>query len=129
MKWIQYEISSRINNFTTGLRNLWKWKKIIWQDRDWDYFFTYQILKKKLEFQRDHFEQNGWHDKSDNDVKTLNECIELINKVQHEVYIDEAINLESDWTEKVLIEAENKHNEARKELFEKLEKNIEHWWD
>ena len=41
-----------------GFKNLFRWFPIIWQDRDWDHYFIYSVLRKKLkqmeDFQRDH---------------------------------------------------------------------------
>lgn len=35
-------------NIKNGIRNLIKWFKIIWNDRDWDEYFIYKILYHKL---------------------------------------------------------------------------------
>ena len=41
-----------------GIKNLIRWFPVIWKDRDWDHWFIYEILRKKLklteDFQRDH---------------------------------------------------------------------------
>ena len=44
------------------IRNLIRWIPIIWKDRDWDFYFTYEILKKKLEFQAEFTRKYGHHE-------------------------------------------------------------------
>jgi len=56
-----YDIRRRIESVTrwvgpraikNGLKSLWYWFPVIWQDRDFDYFFTLHVLRhslKKLE--------------------------------------------------------------------------------
>jgi hypothetical protein len=31
-----------------GLTNFWKWRKVIWNDRDWDWAYLYQAIEFKL---------------------------------------------------------------------------------
>lgn len=38
-----------MKNIIRGIKNIWKWLPIIWQDRDWDYGFMLKILVFKLE--------------------------------------------------------------------------------
>ena len=59
------------------------------------------------------------------------ECVELINKVQNEVYIDEAIEGLSveNWTDEMFNQAIKKHDDTKKELFKQLETGMETWWD
>jgi flagellar biosynthesis chaperone FliJ len=37
-----------LKNFKKGIKNLWKWAPIIYKDRDWDDFYIFEMLKKKL---------------------------------------------------------------------------------
>lgn len=60
--------------FGRGVKNLWTWRKIIWNDRQWDYAFFYDILYKKLEVMEEYFstEENCWsvnHLKYAEDIK------------------------------------------------------------
>ena len=118
----------KIKTIITGLRNLWRWRKTLYYDRDWDYYFIYEILKTKLKFQHEHFVKYGYHEDSSKDAEQILECIDLIDKVQNEYYIDQAM-MKQVWVKEELEEAEKKHNDARKQLFKLLEENIEHWWD
>lgn len=121
-------LRTKIRSIATGLSNIWKWRKVIYNDRNWDYWFIYQILKTKLEFQADHFAKNGYHESAGEDIKEIRECIELIDKVQNEYYLDELFKQDKFSLDEANL-AEEKHNSARKQLFSRLEKNIEGWWD
>jgi hypothetical protein len=118
----------RIKSIITGLKNIWKWRKAIYRDRDWDYWFIYQILKTKLEHQADHIEQYGMHENKTRDVAQMRDVIRLIDIVQNEKIIDEALKADK-WSEELFDETDKRHNEAKKELFTKLHDGIDHWWD
>ena len=118
----------RIRSIITGLKNLWKWRKVIYHDRNCDYWFIYEILKTKLEYQANHIEKNGTHENSDKYVADMREVIKLIDIVQNEKMIDEAVKADK-WSDELFNEADRKHNEAKKELFTKLHDGIDYWWD
>lgn len=118
----------RIRSIIEGLTNLWKWRRAIYQDRNWDHWFIYQILKTKLEYQANHIEKNGTHENSDRYVLQMREVIGLIDIVQNEKIIDEALQADK-WSQELFEETERKHNEAKKELFTKLHDGIDYWWD
>ena len=33
------------------IKNIIRWIPVLWNDRDWDYHYTFEILKTKLKFQ------------------------------------------------------------------------------
>jgi hypothetical protein len=37
MYWKTHYITSPLRGFTKGVSNLWRWRKIVWEDRWWDY--------------------------------------------------------------------------------------------
>lgn len=121
----------RIRNILTGLKNIWKWRKVIYKDRDWDYWFVYEILKTKLQFQADHLIQYGHHENAEVYAKQILECVDLIDKVQNEYYVDTALTglWDHEWTYEMFKETIHKQDEAKKLLFKTLEDNIEYWWD
>lgn len=121
----------KLKNILTGLKNLWKWRKVIYKDRDWDSWYIFEILKTKLKFQAEHFIKYGYHESSSVEAKRMLECVDLIDKVQNEYYIEEGIKGLSDleWSDAMFKEATEKHDEAKKRLFEMIEDNIERWWN
>lgn len=126
---VLFDIRYKMRQFIQGIKNLIKWRKTIWYDRDFDYFYVYEILKKKLEFQRDHIQKYHHHENFQRDIDTLNECIELIDDVQYEECISIELNADQSWTKEMFQRAEECHNTKRKKLFQKIEENIEFWWD
>lgn len=77
-----------IKTFYRNIKRIISWFPVIWSDRDYDYTFTYEILKKKLQTQKKYFiELNGQHHTKD--VKDLDIAINLIDKLIGEHYIDE----------------------------------------
>lgn len=109
------------------IKNIIRWIPILWKDRDWDYWHTFEILKTKLKFQSEHFRKHGYHESSERDAEKMELCIRLIDKVQNEYYLDKA--LRQDFTDEVMISAVIKHDKAKRILFKLLEQNIESWWD
>ena len=103
-----------------GLKNLWRWRKVIWNDRDYDYYYIYEVLKQKLIFQRDHLRKYGFHSNSEADANDIEQVIQLIQALQDEKFYD---------TDAPLEEQINDANAARKKLFDLLEYRIEYWWD
>jgi hypothetical protein len=116
----------RIKQFFRRIYNLYRWFSIIWKDRDWDYWHTLEILKTKLKFQSEHFRKHGYHISSEREAEKMELCVRLIDKVQNEYYLDEALGLVTD---EVMINAINKHDKAKRILFKLLEQNIEKWWN
>lgn len=124
-----FNIREKIQLLKEGIANLYRWRKVIYRDKDFDHWYIYEILKTKLEFQAEFLRKNGMHEAANNDVAKIKECIGLIDKVQHEYYIDEFLRSKEPWSKDSSDQAIENHNNARKELFKLLEENIEDWWD
>ena len=119
-----------MNKIITGLSNFWKWRKVIYNDRDWDHYFIYEILKTKLENMSDHFSKYGMRERDTTDSETMMHCVRLIEKIQNEECADEAIKqmMAEKWDQEIAMKYEAKHDKLRKSLFDILDKNIEYWW-
>ena len=113
-----------IRQFSIGVRNIIKWIPVLYKDRDWDFYYVYNILQKKLEFTekaiRDSSLENGAM--YANKIRT---AIKLIEIVRDEKYLDEFL-IEDDWT--TIKKAIDKHDKAKKLLFNYLHHYIEQWW-
>jgi len=129
MKDLYYTIKQRIRLYREGITNLYRWRKVIYRDKDFDHWYIYEILKTKLQFQVEHIRKYGMHESANEDVAKIRECIELLDKVQNEYYIDEFLRSKAGWDQDSSEQAIQKHDNARKELFKLLEENIEDWWD
>ena len=53
--WWNNSIMYPIRKFRKGISNLWKWRKIIWEDRWWDYYYLLEILRFKLKDMEEHW--------------------------------------------------------------------------
>jgi hypothetical protein len=121
-------IKWKIRYFIEGVRNLIKWRKVIYHDKDFDHFFIYEILKTKLQFQAEHLKKYGYHTSAESDANKIMECVGLIEEVQNELIMDAALDCE-DKSYASLKAAQEKHDATRKKLFETISDNIENWWD
>jgi hypothetical protein len=72
--------------------------------------------------------KNGIHTCAEYNADRMMLAVRLIEKVQNEEYLEALINDDNLTGEKIRA-AYNKHNKARKLLFNILEQNIEQWWD
>jgi len=118
----------RIKNKIKQVRNVLRWIPIIWRDRDWDYYFIYEILKQKLKHVEQHTAKHGHYFNSEGDAESLRIAIEMIEKVQHEYHIDKYLS-GGEWDHNGMVQSMEDHDKARQELFQYLSDNIEKWWD
>jgi len=119
-----WKIKSKIRQ----IRNVIRWIPIIWRDRDWDYYFIYEILKQKLINQEQYIREQGIHVFNKADADSIKTAIEMINKVQYEHYVDEYLS-SGEWDHNGMVKSLEDHDKARQELFQYLSDNIEKWWD
>ena len=75
-----------LRNVKYGLQNLWKWKNIIYKDRDWDWTFLYRIMAYKMECMAAHMEEYGFHTNQEVTVSELRECAKRLLRVEEENY-------------------------------------------
>jgi hypothetical protein len=89
------EFIHRLRRIVKKTRNIIRWIPILWHDEDWDFYYIYNILQKKLEFVKkdmlkSHLENSELYA---NKIRT---AIRLIEIVRDEKYLDEYL-LENDW--------------------------------
>lgn len=83
----------RITNFFTSIHNLIIWFKVIWNDRDHDYSFIYNILQFKLNKQAQNMIKTNYTETSLRDAELMLTCVNLIELIKTEYYIDELNDL------------------------------------
>ena len=118
----------KIKSIIRQIRKLVRWIPIIWRDRDWDYYFIYEILKQKLIDQEEYIRKDGIHLYNQEDASSIKKAIEMIEIVQTEYHIDKYLT-EKEWTKGGLDKSVKDHDNAKEELFKYLSDNIEKWWD
>lgn len=79
-------IGWRIREFRRSINSLIRWFPIIWEDRDWDDYFIWEILKNKLRWQAKYIGDRDLHTRAQLDAKRMRWCANLIDKVQDEFY-------------------------------------------
>ena len=119
----------RIKNKIRQVRKLIRWVPIIWKDRDWDYYFVYEILKQKLIDTEKYIRKDGVHIFNNEDADSILKAIELIDKVQTEYHLDKYLSEATEWNREGIDKAVEDHDKVKQELFQHLNDNIEKWWD
>ena len=84
----------RIRDFLTSCNNIIKWAPTIWKDRDWDDGFIFDILQKKIEFQRKEIIYANRHTRVDRDNRDMTIVLNLIERVKEEYYNTEYLDYE-----------------------------------
>ena len=71
------------------IKNLIRWFPVIVKDRDYDYYFIFEILKTKLKHQAKYIGDRDIHVNAKRDSEIMMLCVRLIDKIQSEYYTDE----------------------------------------
>ena len=76
-------------NIKYGIENLIKWFPTIWNDRDWDYCFLYDLLYFKLK-NMEKFQRKYGHSVSNEEIANeIKPCIEVLGRLIEDDYKDE----------------------------------------
>ena len=75
-----------LNSFKAGIRNLFKWFPIIWEDRDYDYCFLLEIIKFKISNMEQYFRKHGHHVHADRDANNMSKCGEVLYRIIEDNY-------------------------------------------
>lgn len=87
---VYYRIIYEIIYFMERLRNVYKWSKFIWNQGDYDPIYFYETLKFKLEQMVKCFkESSNQYGNVEKDVKDMNKCIEILDRIINEDYVPE----------------------------------------
>lgn len=119
----------KIKNTIRKIRKIIRWIPILWNDRDWDYYFIYETLKQKLIDTETYVRKEGLHIFNNEEADSILKAIEMIEKVQTEYHLDKYLSEAKEWDVDGIDKATNDHKQARQELFQYLNDNIEQWWD
>ncbi len=88
-KYLMFLVFSPMRRFFKSVGRVFVWLPIIWKDRDWDYDYLYEVLKKKLQLMSKYEKKYACAEKSEDVAKQMDEVISLIEK-QQDGYHDEA---------------------------------------
>ena len=76
----------RIRYFIGGIKNIFRWIPTLYKDKDWDEWYIYTILQKKIEFQRKEIIYANRHTQVDRDNRDMTIALNLIERVKEEYY-------------------------------------------
>ena len=58
--WFTHNFKYPYLEFKSGIKNFWKYRKIIWDDRWYDYFFIIELYKFKLKDNIDNWDKSNY---------------------------------------------------------------------
>ena len=79
-----------LRNIRIGIKNLYRWFPIIWNDRDWDHNFFFEIMRFKLKNMENFFRYYGCHLVAEKDADKMKVCIILLDRLIEDRYFDNA---------------------------------------
>jgi len=109
-------------NFWRGVKNIFQWIPVIYNDRHWDYVFIFIILKHKLDLMlqyRKHDSAMMHYVKEEEDNEKIKKVIEALDRLIKDEYWES-----KDYDKEVI--------EKQKDLdivFNTLNNDILGWWD
>ena len=84
--WIWRNLHWRIRYFLGGCKNIIRWIPTLYEDKDWDHWHIYNILQKKIEFQRKEIIYANRHMRVDCDNRDMTIVLNLIERVKEDYY-------------------------------------------
>jgi len=88
-RWCKWKLPYQHKYFIYGVKNLWRWFWVIWNDRDWDHDFYWKITKKKISQMRDLHVKNMRFVNTPREIEKMNVVLKLIERVQDDTYRSE----------------------------------------
>jgi len=76
----------RIRYFITGVKNIFRWAPTLYKDKDWDSWYIYNILQKKIEYQRQEIINANRHTDIDRDNRDMTIALNLLERVKDDYY-------------------------------------------
>jgi hypothetical protein len=86
LAWLRRNVHWRIRYFIVGCKNVVRWVPTIFKDRNWDGWFIYNILQKKIEYQREEIIYANRHVDVDRDNRDMTIVLNLLERVKEDYY-------------------------------------------
>ena len=74
-----------------SIKNVIRWFPIIWNDRDWDYYFLYIILHTKLSHMEKYIRKHGHHIGCERDADNIKVAVSLLDRLIKDDHLDNAM--------------------------------------
>lgn len=85
-------------NIIYGVKNLVLWLPIIWQDRNWDFYFIYVMMRYKLNLTGSHILKHNNHTRAEQDAYNIQLCVNLLDRLIADNYHETAFkNHDEKW--------------------------------
>lgn len=99
-------------SFLEGLQNLWKYRKVVWQDRWYDHRYLMTMLRFKLQDMHDNWDNSHYleHNREKADIALMLSLIDKYNELSDFDSYDEK-------------------QQTKKEFFDLLSDKLENLWD
>lgn len=83
VKYFFRNIYSNIRRFFGNIKNLWKFRKIVWQDRWWDYEFLMNFIEFKLKDMNEHWGVDTHYVNDEIDKQFIEELIVILENIKN----------------------------------------------
>ncbi len=80
--WWEYNVIHRWWDFKNGIQNLWKYRKVIWKDRWYDWSFIDDLLKFKLNDMKEHWHKDTHYCFDWNERLLLERLVEILEQIE-----------------------------------------------
>lgn len=80
------KIETFFRSIKYGIENLINWFPVIWKDRDWDQWFLYNILKKKLSDMEEYHRKYGHTVNANKTADEMKTCVNLLDRLIKDEY-------------------------------------------
>jgi hypothetical protein len=125
-----YNIKEKFRTMINFFRNVIKYRKILAEDHDWDYYYILTLLRAKLNFVKQHQKNSLLSDDLiEKYTNQLDECIIRLDKLIDENYFYDEYTKTHDTLDNMFKETEEQKENVKNELFDMLKENIFYWWD
>lgn len=84
--WWRFEGRYYHKDFIYGIKNLFRWFKLVWKDRDYDDAFIFEPLKFKIKKTMEYTERRKFFVGWEHEVSRMRICIKLIDSIQDNKY-------------------------------------------
>jgi hypothetical protein len=133
-------------NIKNFLKNIWIYRKFLWNDRWWDDYYIFFMLREKLKADVIRYEKYGIHLYKQDQIDKMKLCVKLLNRIINDEYLDRALlfyekkypdwlkyrlgeNPEGEWFLKCTRQSDVQKQKDINYLFKYLSKHIQEFWD
>jgi hypothetical protein len=88
---LKYHLANKISDIYYSLKNgpkhVFEWLPVVWNDRHWDQYYIYKILRHKLYLQEKFIRHRGCHVNNERDADQIKRCIMILDRLLEDNYI------------------------------------------